>query len=109
MHLRSKPSRLQLIRRAAGLVVALILAPGPLRAAPVAGFTDRFADVNNRITIPSYWRYDAMAHYQLNEHVDLQLNLQNLTDERYVTNPYQTHMAQIAPGRSALFTVNVRY
>lgn len=71
--------------------------------------SDRFADANNRITIPSYWRYDAMAHFQLNEHVDLQINLQNLTDERYVTNPYQTHMAQIAPGRSALVSVNVRY
>lgn len=71
--------------------------------------SDRFADANNRISIPSYWRYDAMARYELNDHVNFQLNLQNLSDERYATNPLQTHMTQIAPGRSALFTVNVRY
>ncbi len=71
--------------------------------------SDRFADVNNRISIPSYWRYDAMAHYVLSNHVELQLNLQNLSDERYATNPFQTHMTQIAPGRSALLSVNVRY
>ncbi len=69
----------------------------------------RFADANNRITIPAYWRYDAMASYRLSERVDLQINLLNLTDERYATNPLQTHMAQIAPGRSALFSVNVHY
>ena len=50
-----------------------------------------------------------MARYELNDHVNFQLNLQNLSDERYATNPFQTHMTQIAPGRSALFTVNVRY
>lgn len=71
--------------------------------------SNRFADANNRITIPAYWRFDAMARYALNDHVNVQLNLQNLTDERYATNPFQTHMTQIAPGRSALFTVNVRY
>jgi catecholate siderophore receptor len=71
--------------------------------------SQRFADANNRITIPSYWRYDAMASYRLTHHVDLQLNLLNLSDERYITNPFQTHMAQIAPGRSALFSLNLHY
>ena len=69
----------------------------------------RFADANNRITIPSYWRYDAMVSYRLNERVDLQLNLLNLSNERYVTNPFQTYMAQIAPGRSALFSIDLHY
>ncbi|MBN8605673.1 MAG: TonB-dependent receptor [Caulobacterales bacterium] len=71
--------------------------------------SDRFADTTNRISIPEYWRYDANASYAFNDHVNVQLNLYNLSDERYVTNPFTTHMAQIAPGRSALLTLNVRY
>lgn len=71
--------------------------------------SDRFADATNRISIPSYWRYDAVATYTFSDNVNLQLNLNNISDERYVTNPFTTHMAQIAPGRSALMTLNVKY
>lgn len=71
--------------------------------------SDRFADATNRISIPSYWRYDAVVTYAFSDNLDVQLNLNNLSDERYVTNPYTAHMAQIAAGRSALLTFNVRY
>lgn len=71
--------------------------------------SDRFADTTNRISIPEYWRFDATASYEISENLNLQLNVYNLSDERYITNPFTTHMAQIAPGRSALLTLNVRY
>lgn len=71
--------------------------------------SDRYADATNRISIPSYWRYDAVVTYALNDNLNLQLNLNNLSDERYITNPFTTHMAQIAAGRSALLTLNVKY
>ncbi len=71
--------------------------------------SDRFADTTNRISIPSYWRYDAVVTYAFSDNLDVQLNLNNLSDERYVTNPFTTHMAQIAAGRSALLTLNVKY
>ncbi len=71
--------------------------------------SDRFADTTNRISIPSYWRYDAVVTYAFSDNLDVQLNLNNLSDERYVTNPFTTHMAQIAAGRSALLTLNARY
>lgn len=71
--------------------------------------SDRFADTTNRIAIPDYWRFDATASYAFSERVNVQLNAYNLGDERYVTNPFTTHMAQIAPGRSALVTLNLRY
>jgi catecholate siderophore receptor len=45
----------------------------------------------------------------LNERVQFQLNLQNITDERYVLQPQGTHLAVLAPGRSALLAVTVRY
>lgn len=71
--------------------------------------SDRYADTTNRISIPSYWRYDAVATYTFSDNLNLQLNLNNISDERYVTNPFTTHMAQIAAGRSALLTLNVKY
>ena len=71
--------------------------------------SDRFADATNRISIPSYWRYDAVVTYALNDNFDVQLNLNNLSDARYITNPFTTHMAQIAAGRSALVTLNFKY
>lgn len=69
----------------------------------------RRADPANLITIPSYMRFDAMAAFKLGEHLDLQINGQNLTDERYVTQPYTTHMAQIAPGRAILATLSFHH
>jgi catecholate siderophore receptor len=69
----------------------------------------RYANAANTYSVPSYWRFDAMASWKLNDHVDLQLNLQNLSDERYAVKPYTTHMVQIAEGRTALFKINVKY
>lgn len=69
----------------------------------------RYANAANTYSVPDYWRFDAMASWTLNDKVDLQLNLQNLSDERYAVKPYSTHMVQIAEGRTALFKVNVKY
>ena len=69
----------------------------------------RYGNTTNTYSVPDYWRFDAMASWKLNDNVDLQLNLQNLTDERYALKPYTSHMVQIAPGRTALFKVNVKY
>jgi catecholate siderophore receptor len=63
----------------------------------------------NGVYLPSYWRYDAFASYVVNQKVDLQLNVQNLTDERYFTKTNGTHYALPAPGRQAILTLNVKY
>jgi len=63
----------------------------------------------NRIYAPSYWRYDAFASWAVNDRVDLQLNVQNLTDERYIARTNGVHHADPAPGRQAILTVNVKY
>ncbi|PLR18786.1 TonB-dependent siderophore receptor [Caulobacter zeae] len=63
----------------------------------------------NRIYIPSYTRYDAFASYQVNDKVDLQLNVQNLTDERYILRTNGVHHADPAPARQTMLTLNVRY
>ena len=41
-----------------------------------------YGDVGNTVYVPSYTRYDAMASYKLTKNVDLQLNVQNLTDKK---------------------------
>ncbi|MBI1685683.1 TonB-dependent receptor [Caulobacter hibisci] len=69
----------------------------------------RYANAANTYEVPSYWRYDAMASWNVNQNASLQLNLQNLTDERYALKPYSTHMVQIAEGRTALLTLNLKY
>ncbi|PIC01968.1 TonB-dependent siderophore receptor [Caulobacter sp. X] len=63
----------------------------------------------NRIYAPSYWRYDAFASWAISKTADLQLNVQNLTDERYILRTNGVHHADPAPGRQALLTLNVKY
>ena len=69
----------------------------------------RYANAANTFSVPSYWRYDAMASWTVNPNIALQLNLQNLSNERYALRPFTTHMVQIAEGRTALLTLNVKY
>ena len=69
----------------------------------------RYANAANTYSVPDYWRYDAMVGWRVSEVVDLQLNLQNLSDERYAVKPYATHMVQIAEGRTALVKLNIKY
>ncbi|MBX3484712.1 TonB-dependent siderophore receptor [Phenylobacterium sp.] len=59
--------------------------------------------------VPSYWRFDATASYVINDKLTAQLNIQNLTDKTYFTQAYPTHYATIAPGRSAVVTLNAKF
>ncbi|MFI8482575.1 TonB-dependent receptor [Pseudomonas sp. NPDC078700] len=75
-----------------------------------ANFVDsRFGNAANTIEVPSYWRYDAMAKYRISESVDLQLNVQNLTDKRYYDQVYGSHYAHVAAGRTALLSTNFHF
>ncbi|WP_216935238.1 TonB-dependent siderophore receptor [Acinetobacter sp. BY484] len=68
-----------------------------------------YGNATNTKFVPGYVRYDAMARYNVNENVDLQLNLNNLSDERYFTKAYSSHYATEAEGRSAVLAVNFKY
>lgn len=59
--------------------------------------------------VPSYWRFDAMAAYEFNDHFSAQLNVLNLFDETYYTKAYAAHYAALGTGRAALLTLKVRY
>ncbi|MGE8148230.1 TonB-dependent receptor [Pseudomonas frederiksbergensis] len=86
------------------------LIPEKLTIGGGATFVDsQFGNVANSVEIPSYWRYDAMASYALTKNVDLQLNVQNLTDKRYFDQVFQTHYAHVAAGRTALLSANFHF
>lgn len=75
-----------------------------------AFFMDKvYSNPGNTGHIPSYVRWDAMAKYDINKNLDLQLNVLNLTDERYFNSTYFRHYAVVAPGRSAFLTLNFNY
>ena len=56
----------------------------------------------------SYWLLDAMASYPLTDHVDLRLNLYNLTDEYYFDRLGGGHLVP-GPGRSAMLSAGFRF
>ncbi|MBP5953240.1 TonB-dependent receptor [Pseudomonas iridis] len=70
---------------------------------------DVFGNVANTTMVDSYVRYDAMAAYKLTKNVDLQLNVQNLTDETYYDKAFATHFASQAAGRTALLSTNFHF
>jgi catecholate siderophore receptor len=70
---------------------------------------DVFGSVANTTMVESYVRYDAMAAYKLSKNVDLQLNVQNLTDETYYDKAFSTHFANQAAGRTALLSTNFHF
>ncbi|HYQ38603.1 MAG TPA: TonB-dependent receptor, partial [Pseudomonas sp.] len=75
-----------------------------------ANYVDsRYGDTANTIQVPDYWRYDAMAAYRVSKNLDVQLNVQNLTDERYFDQVYSNHMAHVAPGRTYLLSTNFHF
>jgi catecholate siderophore receptor len=52
------------------------------------------ADTENTAGVPSYVVFNAMTSYEVNEHLKLQLNLNNVTDKLYFTGFYYTGIAE---------------
>lgn len=79
----------------------------------------RFVDAFNRnssssIGTPtgteSYWIFDLMSSYSINQHIDLQLNINNLTDKTYVAGINRSGY-RYRPGapRSFVATLNLKF
>ncbi|MDR5651873.1 TonB-dependent receptor [Ruixingdingia sedimenti] len=69
----------------------------------------RFLNAANTAILPSQWRVDAFAAYEINEKADLQLNVTNLFDERLYDASHVGLFANRAPGRAATLKVNYRF
>ncbi len=68
-----------------------------------------YGDAANTKWVSGYVRYDAMARYIVDKNVDVQLNINNLSDKRYFTKAYASHYATEAEGRSAVLSLNFKY
>lgn len=74
-----------------------------------ARFVDRrYGNTINTRFVDSYWLIDATASYQINKHIDLRLNLNNLSDKYYFD---RITGGQVVPGaaRSVIFTTNFHF
>lgn len=63
----------------------------------------------NRVYAPAYTRVDLFASYDVTDRATLQLNVQNAGDEAYILRTNGVHHADVAPGRQAILTLNVRF
>ncbi len=68
---------------------------------------EQFASFSNEVVLPSYWRFDAAAYYEVNERVSVQLNIENLFDESYFPSAHGDNNIQPAKPFSA--RVGVRF
>lgn len=70
--------------------------------------SEMYALDNNMVTLPGYARVDAAAYYKASKNLDLQLNIENLTDRDYVVNAHNnqniTPGSPIAARLSAIYT-----
>lgn len=66
---------------------------------------------DNGRELPSSWRFDLLAEYAISRHVDLQLNLNNITDEIVYDSGYRSGspFVYIAPGRVGYATLRFKY
>ncbi|MFS8369616.1 TonB-dependent receptor [Acetobacter indonesiensis] len=67
----------------------------------------RYTNVNNQTWVPEYVRIDLVADYQFTNYLDLQANLQNLTNKRYYDKIY-TNYSRIAAGRAVTFQLSLK-
>jgi catecholate siderophore receptor len=74
-----------------------------------ARFVDRrFGNTINTRFVDAYWTFDAMASYPITKHIDLRLNLYNLTDEYYFDRIGGGHIVP-GPGRAAMLSTSFRF
>ncbi|MEP1598079.1 MAG: TonB-dependent receptor, partial [Hyphomonas sp.] len=71
--------------------------------------SERYGNTANSKSVEGYCKYDAMASYVINDNIDAQLNINNLSDERYYERVYTTHMATIATGRAIIGSLKFKY
>ncbi|HEU4871491.1 MAG TPA: TonB-dependent siderophore receptor [Pyrinomonadaceae bacterium] len=74
-----------------------------------ARFVDRrFGNTINTRFVDSYWTFDLMASYPISSHVDLRLNISNLTDKFYFDRIGGGHIVP-GPGRMAMLSTSFRF
>ncbi|MYM28525.1 TonB-dependent siderophore receptor [Duganella sp. CY15W] len=96
-------------KNSASLWTSYAVLPGLVVGGGVNYVAKVYANINNTKYAPGYSRFDAMASYDINKHIALQLNIQNLTDKTYFDKVSSPHYAGVGAGRSATLTANFKY
>ncbi|WP_409568457.1 TonB-dependent siderophore receptor [Methylobacterium sp. J-072] len=68
----------------------------------------RTGDLNNSYTVGGYARLDAAVFYDFNEHARFSINLRNLTDRRYIEQPFNQFNNLPGAPLSVLATITAR-
>ncbi|SDC14833.1 TonB-dependent receptor [Acinetobacter boissieri] len=68
-----------------------------------------YGSTTNTLWVSGYTRYDVMARYAINKNIDIQLNVNNVSNTRYFTKAYASHYATEAEGRNGVLTLNFKY
>ncbi len=96
-------------KNSASLWTSYAVLPGVTVGGGVNYVSKVYANINNTKYAPGYTRFDAMASYDVNKNITLQLNIQNLTDKLYFDKVSSPHYAGVAPGRSATLTASFKF
>lgn len=67
-----------------------------------------FRNATNVASVPSYWLGNALASYDVNTHLSLRFNVNNLFDEDYVDRVGGGHYIP-GPGRQLMVSADVKY
>lgn len=60
--------------------------------------------------MPGYVVFNAMASYEVNEHLDVRFNVDNITDERYaVSSNWNGRRVQLGSPRTYMLTAALRF
>lgn len=70
---------------------------------------ESFINNGNTATLPSYTRFDFAAYYSLSETIQVQLNIENLTDELYFPNAHSTHQVTVGAPLTARLSFSARF
>ncbi|MDH0565592.1 TonB-dependent receptor [Acinetobacter courvalinii] len=68
-----------------------------------------FANTTAPKFLPTYTIYNAMAKYDVDKNVNVQLNVNNIGDKRYFTGAHAAHYANEGNGRNAVLAINFKY
>ncbi len=69
----------------------------------------QFASITNAVVLPSYTRLDAALFFFVSDNLDLQLNIENLTDERYWFTAHNDNNITPGSGLAARLTLSARF
>lgn len=70
---------------------------------------ESFADNGNTVTLPSFTRLDLSAHFDVNEKLRVQLNIENFTDQLYFPNAHTTNNITVGESINARLSVTGRF